>query len=444
MKSKIILLLLIFVCQSFYGITKQSINNYYKSIKKWTDGRSSALIEKDYDRFYYEQFKIWDKDLSTAWVEGAPGNGIGEWIVIDVRGQYQGLTDKDSDTDKKIKTELKINNGFCKSEKTFKNNNRVKKAKITFYEVPVQVGQSKTIAIEDPQIFYETEIELKDTMDEQTFSFISSPKVQDPDNTLDLYLKLTILDVYPGEKFQDTCISEMSANAEIIKENTVEKQKKPAKVKPKKLSWKEKKAIKEAEAERQRIAEEEQRKKEEIDNLEWEYMHASFDSEIEAMALEVKEIRDNPTNKSFKNKGINFDAESGIDTFEITKSGKYNFYFEYFRGEFHIACSFPDYNHKMKTHLQGKLKNYHKDESDIELYWYFSGDEEPVCGESMDNFLKTHHSTACGQNIRDIELFFLENLDFVIDDKVVYSFTPEELHRLKQIVAFVMWKWGLR
>ncbi len=432
-----------------YSFTKEDATGFWKWIQKgipWESGRSSVLHETGYTKDTYELDKICDKDLSTAWVEGAKGNGIGEWIIIDVDGDYHGLSYDEPFQNKKIKTELKITNGFCKSEKSFKNNNRVKKAKITIYEMPLSTYEDDrgTQVVEDPQVFYETEIELKDTMEEQTFSFISNSKAKYTDGYLYLYLKLTILEVYHGEKFQDTCISEMHAKVEVMKENTVEKQKKPAKVKPKKLSWKEKKAIKDAEAERQRIAEEEQRKKEEIDNREWEYMHASFDSEIEAMALEVKEIRDNPTNKSFKNKGINFDAESGIDTFEITKAGKYNFYFEYFRGEFHIACSFPDYNHKMKTHLQGKLKNYHKDESDIELYWYFSGDEEPVCGESMDNFLKTHHSTACGQNIRDIELFFLENLDFVIDDKVVYSFTPEELHRLKQIVAFVMWKWGLR
>ena len=33
-----------------------------------------------------------------------------------------------------------------------------------------------------------------------------------------LFLKLTILEVYPGEKYNDTCISELHATADVIKE----------------------------------------------------------------------------------------------------------------------------------------------------------------------------------------------------------------------------------
>ena len=43
-----------------------------------------------------------------------------------------------------------------------------------------------------------------------------------------LFLKLTILEVYPGEKYNDTCISELHATADVIKEKKPEvtKQKK--------------------------------------------------------------------------------------------------------------------------------------------------------------------------------------------------------------------------
>ena len=43
-----------------------------------------------------------------------------------------------------------------------------------------------------------------------------------------LFLKLTILEVYPGKKYDDTCISELHATADVIKEKKPEltKQKK--------------------------------------------------------------------------------------------------------------------------------------------------------------------------------------------------------------------------
>ncbi|WP_276781828.1 hypothetical protein [Treponema succinifaciens] len=66
---------------------------------------------------------------------------------------------------------------------------------------------------------YETEIELKDSMEEQDFSFEASPKGTFKHGSLYLYCQLTILEVYTGEKYHDTCISEMHATAELVKEH---------------------------------------------------------------------------------------------------------------------------------------------------------------------------------------------------------------------------------
>ena len=181
------------------------------------------MIESGYDKSYYEQKNIWDGDIATAWVEGINGNGINEWVIIEVDGNYQNLDYDDNILNKKLSLSLKINNGFCKNERTFYNNNRVKKAKITIYEVPLRAGQHKTYALEEPCIMYETEILLEDTMNQQNFSFTCSPKAPFLEGSLYLYAQLTILDVYPGEKYQDTCISEMSATAEVIEEESKEK-----------------------------------------------------------------------------------------------------------------------------------------------------------------------------------------------------------------------------
>ena len=86
MKRIIVLMLVLATYKDLFSndlLTKQSVNNYFTTLLDWPDqywseGRSTALIENGYDRLHYEQVKIWDNDLSTAWVEGVKGEGIGE------------------------------------------------------------------------------------------------------------------------------------------------------------------------------------------------------------------------------------------------------------------------------------------------------------------------------------------------------------------------------
>ena len=222
MKKKIISFCIFLITLYVYSfdkhvLTKESVDEHWNDISFWEHGISSKLIEHGYN---YAWESIRDKDLTTAWVEGVKGDGIGEWVIIPIKGNYQYLNYENNVLNKNLQILLKINNGFCKNETTYKNNNRVKKAKITLYEVALRTGQSKTYALEEPCIMYETEILLEDAMKQQEFSFTCSPKATYSEGHLYLYTQLTILDVYPGEKYQDTCISEMSATAEVIEEET--------------------------------------------------------------------------------------------------------------------------------------------------------------------------------------------------------------------------------
>ena len=225
MKKRILSTFIFLMTISAYAVEKQAltretVNEHWEDISFWENGISSKLIEEGYN---YAWESIRDKDFSTAWVEGSCDDGIGEWVIIPIKGNYQYLDYENNILNKKLNVNLRINNGFCKNEKTFYNNNRVKKAKITIYEVPLRTGQHKTYALEEPCIMYETEIILEDTMNQQNFSFTCSPKAPFLEGHLYLYVQLTILDVYPGEKYQDTCISEMSATAEVIEEETKKK-----------------------------------------------------------------------------------------------------------------------------------------------------------------------------------------------------------------------------
>lgn len=203
------------------SFSKEGATDFYNPLKHrsgniWKYGRSSFLLEDNDDKTRYEHCKIWDNDIETAWVEGIPGNGINEWVIIDIDGDYQYLDYEDAISDKQLLIKMTINNGFCKNKKTFQNNNRVKKAKITIFEAPLHSDENERYIIENPFENKSIEIELKDEMKEQIFNFSISPNATVKNGMLSLFLKLTILDVYSGKKSQDTCISELKATAEVV------------------------------------------------------------------------------------------------------------------------------------------------------------------------------------------------------------------------------------
>lgn len=114
-----------------------------------------------------------DFDLQTAWVEGKEDYGIGEevHVAFNLGGQLAW-------------THVIIYNGYCKSEQAWKNNSRVKRALLLVDGEPL------------------AEISLQDTYQGQRFSLGSFPGQS--------VLTLRILEVYPGDKYADTAISEIN------------------------------------------------------------------------------------------------------------------------------------------------------------------------------------------------------------------------------------------
>lgn len=114
-----------------------------------------------------------DKYLQTAWVEGKEGYGIGEEIHIAFElGARLAWT------------HIIVYNGYCKSEKAWNDNSRVKRALLLVDGEPL------------------AEIRLQDTYKGQRFSLGSFPGKS--------VLTLRILEVYPGDKYADTAISEIN------------------------------------------------------------------------------------------------------------------------------------------------------------------------------------------------------------------------------------------
>ena len=196
----------------------------------WKEGRSSALVEKGKSADFYEINKIDDlnmdigeDDTSTAWVEGAEGDGIGEWVIVPVKPNGESTWKHRYDGD--FTVSLFVCNGYQKSLDLYRKNNRVREAKISVYAAAYSCGQDDAYLLWNPDCVYEETITLNDDIIEnpvclnchtEDFSITLPEKYRTEE--CELYLKLEILSVYKGTKYSDTCISEMRATVDAADE----------------------------------------------------------------------------------------------------------------------------------------------------------------------------------------------------------------------------------
>ncbi|MCK4232860.1 hypothetical protein KAX75_00400 [candidate division WOR-3 bacterium] len=187
------------------------------------DYRATSELDDvgDYEFGQYGAHNLFDSHSSTCWAEGASGDGIGEYIFIGI--------------DEKMK-QICIVNGYAKAKETFIKNNRVKKLKVSLY-----IGINKPGYVTELAIIYDAAkykkdkiIRLKDKKEVQHFefpfdwekiiqfkessrkSFIKEHKkelkesdIKESELTIQYILKLEIVDVYKGSKYDDTCISDI-------------------------------------------------------------------------------------------------------------------------------------------------------------------------------------------------------------------------------------------
>lgn len=174
----------------------------------------------------YDIGHIIDKNIKTAWVEGVKGDGIGEYILI--------ATPEETRT-------INIFSGYGQNISLFNKNNRPSQIRLSYFLgiEDAYEGQYysyfKAVKFEDEYI-----LNLNDTIALQHFDFpfrdlerLSAFKIkclEDFKNAgyrEDMYappepprvkwiLKIEILDVYKGSKWDDTCISEIFFNDRYI------------------------------------------------------------------------------------------------------------------------------------------------------------------------------------------------------------------------------------
>ena len=125
----------------------------------------------------YKPENAHDLSFKTAWVEGVPGYGAGQYLTYYFKNDSPRIT------------EINIYNGYVKSEKAWSENSRVKKLKLWIND--------QFFAI----------LELEDSRALQTFP-MAEPLGHRKDGK-DLILKFEIMDIYKGTKFDDVAITEI-------------------------------------------------------------------------------------------------------------------------------------------------------------------------------------------------------------------------------------------
>jgi uncharacterized caspase-like protein len=118
---------------------------------------------------------LFDGNRAAAWVEGAPGHGIGEWITVEFNAA-------------RLVRSVTIDNGYQKNYDIFYKNSRVSRMTLVFSN-----GERKTVS-------------LQDQFGQQTISLDRPIRAR--------WIQFIIDDVYPGNKYQDTAISKLSVAAQ--------------------------------------------------------------------------------------------------------------------------------------------------------------------------------------------------------------------------------------
>lgn len=131
---------------------------------------ASSVRKQDKGNFYFPSFAF-DKNLNTAWCEGASGAGVGEWIDFQFHDEVS-------------LRQIKIQPGYFKTPQIWQDNNRVAAALVEFSD-----GTSQTARFSDEMQTQTIEVGLKQTR----------------------WVRITIEDVYAGaHDSEDTLVSEVS------------------------------------------------------------------------------------------------------------------------------------------------------------------------------------------------------------------------------------------
>ncbi|MBQ4819601.1 Hint domain-containing protein [Aquimarina sp. MMG016] len=157
-------------CSWYCGVESMelSASSYLSS-----QGKSSYIPDNAHDFSY-----------KSAWVEGVEGHGIGEYLLYSFGQENPRIT------------EIIIANGYVKSGAAWKNNSRIRKLKVSVDDRPIAI-----LNLTDQRAVQHFTLDPIGNSDRSNYEQLKTlPRWE---------LKFEILEVYPGDKYQDTVISEI-------------------------------------------------------------------------------------------------------------------------------------------------------------------------------------------------------------------------------------------
>lgn len=151
---------------------------------------ASSVLEDPEIPDWYSADKAIDDDLSTSWVEGVEGPGVGEQLAFLVNREM---------------SVIEIFPGYG-SEGYFSQNNRLHRANLTIYLLVKGITE-RAIVFSVEQLL-NIELQFDDRPATQQFK-LELPDIDVPPQFGTVFAVLEIVDVYPGTKWDDTCIAEV-------------------------------------------------------------------------------------------------------------------------------------------------------------------------------------------------------------------------------------------
>ena len=142
----------------------------------WVDSIAASSHHSPEGRFNYEAANAHDFNIESVWA--TEDNGIGEYLTFTFAGNCPRIT------------QVAILNGHAKTEKSWRNNSRVKTLLLYYNDTPYRL------------------LELEDSRSLQYFDLDTLGYGPNNEGAPKWTLKFEIKEVYPGEKYDDAVIAE--------------------------------------------------------------------------------------------------------------------------------------------------------------------------------------------------------------------------------------------
>lgn len=183
-----------------YNIKNWYFKTLYEQYARWPVFKADSELAEG--KTVYVAANMRDLNCDTAWVEGKSDFGRGEKIKFQIKGWI---------------TQILLVNGFRKTEKTFYENNRIKR--IALYVDGKKLGEMefpdrKYCRVDMTNILDEGELlNLGNFFDDRNLGkTLQSGRIFAPESDIEI----EILDVYRGTKYNDTCVSDIYVMASQI------------------------------------------------------------------------------------------------------------------------------------------------------------------------------------------------------------------------------------